>query len=96
MRKTKIKKGENISKDTRYVPPANPLFEELTTQFKDGDLVLGIVEEVHDVIPRVGLVIRANCITYVSPPQHDVLWSDGAFETTSEDDLAPVAHCNIF
>lgn len=93
---TKKQRKEERIDNTRFVPPVNPLFREFETQFKDGDLVLGIVEELHDVIPRVGLVIKANCITYVSPPQHDVLWADGIFETTSEDDLAPVAHCNLF
>tara|TARA_B100000674_G_scaffold498804_1_gene539561 strand:- start:2010 stop:2300 length:291 start_codon:yes stop_codon:yes gene_type:complete len=83
--------------DAKYVPPLNPLYSQTDSfsSFCDGDLVLGLVPdyENEDMIPRVGIIIKADIDTAVNPAYHTVLWSDGEIETIVEDELAPVAHC---
>ncbi len=82
--------------DVNFVPPLEPLFiKAWQGTLADGDLVLGVENDYHseDVMPRVGLIIQANCsVGQIEPPQHRVMWADGSIEYNSEDDLAPVAH----
>ncbi len=87
--------------DERFVPPHDPLFlKGVAPQYEDGDLVLGLDYmggKLPDPIPRVGLVIDANCQCDVYgedvlPRVHRVMWADGEIEVQSDDDLAPVAH----
>jgi hypothetical protein len=86
--------------DAKFVPPHDPLFSKgIVSVYKTGDLVLGLLPDLEhqDVVPRVGLVIDANCQCDVygddvTPGHHRVMWSCGEVEVNSEDDLAPVAH----
>ena len=91
------KNQEREFDDTNYVPPINPLFSdrENFSSYVDGDLVLGLIPdyENEDMLPRVGLVIKADVDSAVNPSYHTVLWSDGEIETIVEDELAPIAHC---
>ena len=99
MSKTRRKRKRELY-DDRFVPPHDPLFNKgIPSVYETGDLVLGLVPDLEneDLIPRVGLVIDANCQCDVygkdvTPRHHRVMWSEGDIEVNSEDDLAPVAH----